>query len=267
MANNGNNGKRAAGYVRVSTQIQVKGQSLKEQTAKITDYCRAGKHELVEIFEDKGRSGDAEIAERPGLRDMIRAAESGDFDVLLITRWDRFSRELLQTLIVEQRLKSHGVEIVAVEQDTGGLDEPIAELIRNVLAAVGQFDKALTVKKMSNGKRRKFEDGIGPASGPAAFGFTTTGPRGNRVLVPDPAEQETIGIIRKLRQAGKGYGAIALVLNGERKWRGEDLSRPTRRGGKWTRQQVWNVMHTLHGQGKMSYGGKVKRIKKPDAGE
>lgn len=49
---------RAVGYIRVSTQGQVRdGYSLSNQRDEIMRYCTENEIELVEIYEDKGISG------------------------------------------------------------------------------------------------------------------------------------------------------------------------------------------------------------------
>jgi site-specific DNA recombinase len=63
---------KAAGYVRVSTDEQVRdGWNLDEDKARIRELADREGWELVEIYDDGGRQGDD--FDRPGLRSMLAA--------------------------------------------------------------------------------------------------------------------------------------------------------------------------------------------------
>lgn len=74
---------RVVGYVRVSTQGQVKdGYSLAYQSEEIERYCARHNLELLDIYKDEGISGakvdeDELTIEREGLQDAIRPEMAG----------------------------------------------------------------------------------------------------------------------------------------------------------------------------------------------
>ena len=68
--------RKAAGYIRVSSDIQTKGYSLKDQRAAIEDYCKHNRLELVETYSDPGKSG-ADIQNRCGLKKLLMDAVVG----------------------------------------------------------------------------------------------------------------------------------------------------------------------------------------------
>ena len=88
---------RVALYTRVSTDIQANAEegSLETQAARLRREVQArserhGPHQVVEVFREEGASG--KNLERPQLRRLIRAAETGRLDLVLVTRIDRPSR-------------------------------------------------------------------------------------------------------------------------------------------------------------------------------
>ena len=84
---------RAIGYIRVSTEDQARdGLSLAAQVEKIRGYCIAKGWGLLEIIEDQGRSG--KDLNRPGIEEIIKRAKHGAFDVLVICKLDRMTRNI-----------------------------------------------------------------------------------------------------------------------------------------------------------------------------
>jgi DNA invertase Pin-like site-specific DNA recombinase len=58
--------------------------------------------------------------------------------------------------IGHKKLKELGVELIAVDSPTAFLDEtPTAKLLRQMLGAIAEFDKAMTVAKLRGARQRK----------------------------------------------------------------------------------------------------------------
>jgi DNA invertase Pin-like site-specific DNA recombinase len=54
------------------------------------------------------------------------------------------------------RLKGLGVELIAVDSPQAFLDEtPTAKLVRQMLGAIAEFDKEMTVSKLRGARQRK----------------------------------------------------------------------------------------------------------------
>ena len=62
---------KVLGYVRVSSEVQKNGYSIKMQKNKIIDYCKYMDYELIDIYEDNGVSG-MSIEKREGYKGMVR---------------------------------------------------------------------------------------------------------------------------------------------------------------------------------------------------
>lgn len=96
---------KAAGYARVSTAGQVEGESLSTQRNKITTFCQAHGYELTQIYSDEGASG-ASTKKRPGFQQLLKDAEAGLFNCLLVCDLSRFGRNIKELLESYDRLES-----------------------------------------------------------------------------------------------------------------------------------------------------------------
>jgi site-specific DNA recombinase len=69
--------KRAASYVRVSSEEQVEGYSLPAQERAIAAYCALHEYELVARYRDEGKSARSDdLGKRPAFRQMLSEAEA-----------------------------------------------------------------------------------------------------------------------------------------------------------------------------------------------
>lgn len=101
-------------YVRVSTDEQKKyGYSVRAQIDKIVNWCDDNGHTLIDIFNDEGYT--AGNMKRPALLNMLDRLK--EFDVIVFTRLDRFSRNVLEANKMLEMLRAHGVNLISIEED------------------------------------------------------------------------------------------------------------------------------------------------------
>ena len=104
------------GYVRVSTEEQAdKGFSIDYQKKYIEEHCKIKRNNLVAIYDD---DCSAKNFNRPNFKAMKAYAfkKSNKIDIILVTRWDRFARNLTQALTMIERFRENGIEVNSVEQ-------------------------------------------------------------------------------------------------------------------------------------------------------
>ena len=109
-------GKRAVLYRRVSTTEQKDyGNSLTTQQNSLRGFCDRHSIEVVKEFEE---DYSAKNFNRPEYANLLKflVAQKGNIDYLLITKWDRFSRNVEETLVMKGQLKAMGVEVNCTEQ-------------------------------------------------------------------------------------------------------------------------------------------------------
>jgi DNA invertase Pin-like site-specific DNA recombinase len=216
-------------YLRVSTDSQAeKGLGLDMQRRAIREWAKAEGHRVVAWYSDEGISGSNGLDTRPGLAAAFQELHDGRADALAVYRLDRLARKLaMQETWIEQ-LERAGRQVVSVTEPSAGDDEMRA-LIRQVLGAVAQYERAVITKRLQGGRAEKANKG-GFAYGSPAYGQSSH----DKALVPNDAEQAVIARIREMGEKGDSIRAICAALNAE--------GIPSKRGGKWHPQTVARVL-------------------------
>jgi DNA invertase Pin-like site-specific DNA recombinase len=218
---------KVVAYLRVSTDRQAdEGYGLVVQRRLIRDWARANGHTIVRWAEDEGKSGTLTAGEdRPGLRIAFVWLRRRKAEGIVVARLDRLARDLIlqETLLREiwgmggKAWSCSAAESQYLEDDPG---DPARKLIRQVLGAVFEYERAMIVQRLKNGRAQKAADG-GYAYGAPRYGWAAH----DGELVPVAGEQEQITLIRELRDAGSSLQQIADILN--------NRGVPGKRGGQW----------------------------------
>jgi site-specific DNA recombinase len=160
--------RRAALYVRVSSQGQVReGYSLSFQEEILREWCRRESVAVAGIYRDGGESGST--IRRRGLTQLIGDARQRLFDLVLIFRVDRFSRDPLDLLTLVRELEARGIRLRSVTEAVDAGD-PAGELMLTILGAIGKFVRENIVQNAMLGKRKRAEEGR-YAGGTVPFGY------------------------------------------------------------------------------------------------
>ncbi|BBO06293.1 serine recombinase [Bradyrhizobium ottawaense] len=157
----------ALAYLRTSSAANVgtDKDSDRRQRAAIESFAEANGYQLVEEFYDAAVSGADPIAERPGFAAMLNRIAGNGVRTILVESPDRFARDLAVQLAGHDHLRSLGVTLIpASSPDFFIEDTPTAVLVRQVLGAIAQFEKATTVAKLRAARQRKRE-AIGKVEG------------------------------------------------------------------------------------------------------
>ncbi|MBI5123197.1 recombinase family protein, partial [Candidatus Roizmanbacteria bacterium] len=95
-------------YIRVSTEDQAKeGYSLEVQREYLESFAKREGLEIFKVYQDDGISGYS--TERPALKELLKAAKEKKFDLVLVYKIDRFSRNLKDLLNLVDELSTYGV--------------------------------------------------------------------------------------------------------------------------------------------------------------
>jgi DNA invertase Pin-like site-specific DNA recombinase len=110
----------------------------------------------VDEFYDAAVSGADPIAERPGFKAMLDRIAGNGVRCIIVESPDRFARDLTVQLTGHDFLKSLGIALIpATAPDFFTEETPTAVLVRQVLGAIAQFDKASLVAKLKAARDRK----------------------------------------------------------------------------------------------------------------
>ncbi len=150
--------KTCVSYFRTSsaTNIGADKDSLKRQREAVQSYAKANKLEIVREFYDEAVSGADPIHEREGFAELLNYIGRNGARTILCENASRFARDLSVQLTGHQMLKDLGYEIIPVDAPTHFTDDtPTAQMVRSILGAVSEFEKAQLVSKLKVARERK----------------------------------------------------------------------------------------------------------------
>jgi DNA invertase Pin-like site-specific DNA recombinase len=148
--------KRAFGYLRVSGKGQVNGDGFDRQEQSILDYAKDHNILIEKIYREEGVSGAQE--KRPALAELIISLEQNGHGIqtVIIEKMDRLARDLMIQEIIVADFKKKGFELISVHEGEDLLTEdPTRKLIRQVMGAIAEYDKTMTVLKLRVARERK----------------------------------------------------------------------------------------------------------------
>ena len=103
-------------------------------------------------------SGADPVDQRPGFAEMLQRLATDSEKTIIVESPDRFARDLAVQLAGHDMLKALGIAIIpASAPDFFTEDTPSAVLVRQVLGAIAQFEKASAVAKLAAARKRKRE--------------------------------------------------------------------------------------------------------------
>lgn len=152
--------KPALAYLRTSssTNIGPDKDSDKRQMAAISGYAkRAGFEIVLPPYYDAAVSGADPIDGRPGFAQMFTyLADHPEVHTILVETASRFARDLIVQETGYRMLLERGITVIPVDSpDYFSEETPTAVLIRQILGAVSQFEKAMLVSKLRVARERK----------------------------------------------------------------------------------------------------------------
>jgi DNA invertase Pin-like site-specific DNA recombinase len=150
--------RKALAYYRTSSMTNVgeDKDSLARQRAAVEGFARKAGYELIAEYSDDGVKGADPVNQRPGFAAMLERIASNGVRVVIVETASRFARDLIVQETGFRFLHGLGVTLIAADSPDAFLDStPTAILIRQVLGAVAQFEKAALVAKLKGARERK----------------------------------------------------------------------------------------------------------------
>ncbi len=192
--------KNVITYGRVSTDEQAeKGYSLRHQEETLGKYCDLKNynrlHHFVEDYSGKN-------FERPEWKNLMAFVKSHKkkVDLLLFTKWDRFSRNHGEALKVIQALHKLGIEVNSSEQPLD-LQQPESKIILAVYLSVPEVENDKISLRTIDGLRRARKEGVWTASPP--FGYVRHWTNDDKAsLKPHPKKAPLVQLAFKLYSSG-----------------------------------------------------------------
>ena len=137
---------KAAAYARVGTGKQ----DLEIQLEEIRQFVARKGWTLVATYADVASGA---RHDRTQFRHLQADAANGRFDILVVQRFDRAARSVRQLIEALEHLRHCRVGFVSIKEEVD-TSTPAGELIFHVMAAIGQFERALIGARSRSGLAR-----------------------------------------------------------------------------------------------------------------
>lgn len=193
-------------YSRVSTERQAtEGVSLEAQEARCRAWCEALGYRIAGEFTDAGISG-KRVDNRAGLLAAL-AAVQGCKGVLVVYSLSRLGRSTRDVIAISEQLAAAGADLVSLTEQIS-TDSAAGRMVFRLLASLAEFERDLVSERTRSALAHKRSTGH-KLGGEVPFGYTVAGGK----LLPHPAEQEALRLIRELRSKGYTLRAICTELH------------------------------------------------------
>jgi site-specific DNA recombinase len=139
-------------YTRVSTDDQADhGFSLRHQERVILHYCQHHKYNVLKIYEEDHSAKDFN---RPKWKELMFYCQKNkqSVDAIIFLRWDRFSRNMHESLTTITRLQNLGIKVVSVEQPID-MDIPDNQLMLSIYLTVPEIENKKNSIRTTEGSR------------------------------------------------------------------------------------------------------------------
>ena len=219
---------KLAAYCRVSTDKEDQLNSLEAQKQFFTEYTQRTGDVLVRLYADEGISG-TKIKNRKEFLRMMKDAEQGLFDMVVVKDISRFARNTVDLLQNIRKLKSLGIETQFLTANMTSMGN--SEFVLTIFGALAQEESANTSKRVKFGKKLNAEKGRVPN---IVYGYDKTIGDYFHLTI----NETEASIIRQIYQwyTQEGYGAskIAIMLN--------ERGLKTKRNCQWSQNAICRIL-------------------------
>ena len=150
----------AIAYLRTSSAANVGSDkdSDRRQREAIAQFAKRSGYLIVAEFYDAAVSGADAINSRPGFAALLERIAGNGVRTVIVETANRFARDLIVQETGHKQLRGLGIDLIAADSpDAFVHDTPTAKLVRQVLGAVAEFEKAALVAKLKVARDRKRE--------------------------------------------------------------------------------------------------------------
>ena len=156
--------KIAVGYCRVSTDKQ-REESIDHQQREIQKYADDNGITIIEWYKDHGYSGTNNT--RPDFERMIADSKKRKFGMVLVWKFDRFSRDIYYGAVAKNNLRENGVSVFSVIERTDSTPE--GEMVQNLFEAMNQYYVKNLARGVLGGMKENAYNGF--SNGSCTYGY------------------------------------------------------------------------------------------------
>ncbi len=196
-------------YIRVSTEDQAKeGYSLEVQREYLESFASREGYEIFKVYCDEGIS--AYSTRRGALQQLLKDAKDKKFELVLVYKIDRFSRNLKDLLNLIDELSSY---CVGFKSATEPFDSTTSagKLMFQQLGSFAEFERNRISERVFPGMVKGVQQGNWQGARFSPFGYTYS--KEKKLLEIDKREADIVKLIYTMYFAGKGTHYICEYLN------------------------------------------------------
>lgn len=216
---------RVAQYARFSSDNQ-RSESIDAQIRHMNQFCKQNHWQVVATYKDEARS--ATTDNRPQFQQMINDSSKGLFDIVLVHKLDRFSRDRYDSAIYKKKLKKNNVRLCSVLERLDNTPESI--MMESVLEGMAEYYSKNLSREVKKGNRENALKCV-HNGGCCPLGYKLND---ERKLVIDPHEAEAVKMIFYMFSNGYGYSKIAETLN--------NMGYQPKRGGMFGKNSLYSIL-------------------------
>jgi site-specific DNA recombinase len=210
--------KKVAIYARVSTTEQAEeGYSIDEQSRLLHQWCERQGYEVYKVYADRGISG-KNITARPSLKQLLNDAKQKEFDIVLVWKMNRISRNILDILNIVKVFEQKGIAFRSYSENIE-TETPSGKLQFHMLAAIAEFERANIGENVKMGMIARAREGNWNGGKVLGYDIVEVPSEGKKrkstKLVVNEKEAQTVRRIFQLYTEGHGYKSIANTVNKE----------------------------------------------------
>ena len=135
-------------YARYSSYGQTE-QSIEGQVRECTDYARMNNILIIDSYIDRAMTGTND--NRQDFQRMIRDSSKKAWDLVLVYKLDRFSRNKYEMAIHRKTLKDNGIRLVSVKENIP--DSPEGIILESMLEGMAEYYSVELAQKVMRGQK------------------------------------------------------------------------------------------------------------------
>lgn len=191
--------KKAIIYARYSSDSQTE-QSIEGQLRVCREYAQNNDILIVDTYIDRAMTGTNDM--RPDFQRMLKDSAKRQWEIVLVYKLDRFSRDKYEMTIHKHTLKENGVKLISAMENIP--DSPEGIILESLLEGMNQYYSAELAQKINRGLKESWMKGQ-TTGGKPVFGYDVVD---KKCIVN---EYESGIILEAFTKYAQGYKANAIV--------------------------------------------------------
>lgn len=151
-------------YTRYSSHNQ-RDVSIDQQIAECRKFADAQDIRIVNIYADRAMTGTND--RRPQFQQMIKDAEKGAFDYVIVYTLDRFARDRYDSAVYKRQLRNCGVKVLSATENIS--DDPTGVLMESMLEGLAEYYSKELSRKITRGMMDNAEKHLANGSMPLGY--------------------------------------------------------------------------------------------------